>query len=258
MQGNRRRRKIGYAVVLAAALIPVLCGRAYGQNDPKPTQLPTYYHPIDLLGQKEAPNQRAGFKKMQKQVSKRSAAYLTSKMGKNYFTQRIAPIVLKSWTQVFVPKKYGEIRLKSPLWAVDKTASSIIKQEKKHLSKWVDQVFPALPVIGNLVSDLLESQKLKFSKGRPKYQMRAKKRIAPSYEVGNFSFSGGTETRFAGIGFTGMTFVTAFSYEGEDESYGVNVLGKSVNFEIDTNHVYADITWDSDGVEFEVNLTFGE
>ncbi len=88
--------------------------------------------------------------------------------------------------------------------------------------------------------------------------MRAKKRIAPSYEVGNFSFSGGTETRFVGKDLTGMTLVTTFSYEGEDESYGVNVLGKSVNFEIDTNRVYADITWDSDGVEFEVNLTFGE
>jgi len=251
-------RKIGYAVVLAAALIPTICGRAYGQKDPKPTQLPAYYHPIDLLGQKEAPNQRGGFKKMQKQVSKRSAAYLTSKMGENYFTQRIAPIVLKSWTQVFVPKKYGEIRLKSPMWAVDKTASSLVAAEKKRLSKWVNQVFPAFPVVGNIVTDLLQSQKLKFSKGRPKYQMRAKKRIAPSYEFGNFSFSGGTESRFVGKDLTAMTFVTAFSYEGEDESYGVNVLGKSVNFEIDTNRVYADITWDSDGVEFEVNLTFGE
>ena len=150
-------RKIGYAVVLAAAFIPALCGRAYG-GDPKPTQLPAYYHPIDLLGQKEAPNQRGGFKKMQKQVSKRSAAYLTSKLGKNYFTQQIAPIVLKSWTQVFVPKKRGEIGLKSPLWAVDKTASRIIAAEKKHLSKWVDQVFPNLPLVGNIVSDLLESQ----------------------------------------------------------------------------------------------------
>jgi len=249
--------KIGYPVVLAAALIPALCGHAYGE-DPKPTQLPAYYHPLDLLGQKEAPDQRAGFKKMRKQVSKRSAGYLTSKMGENYFTQRIAPVVLNSWTQVFVPKKFGEVQLKSPLWAVDKTASSIIKQEKKHLSKWVDQVFPALPVIGNIASDLLESQKLKFSKGLPKYQMRSKKRIAPSYEFGNFSFSGGTETRFAGIGFTGMTLVTAFSYEGEDESYGVNVLGKSVNIEIDTTRVFADVTWDSDGLEFEVNLTFGE
>ncbi len=250
-------RKIGYPVVLAAALIPALCGHAYG-GDPKPTQLPAYYHPLDLLGQKEAPDQRAGFKKMRKQVSKGSAGSLTSKMGENYFTQRIAPLVLNSWTQVFVPKKYGEIGLKSPLWAVDKTASSIIKQEKKHLSKWVDQVFPALPLVGNIASDLLESQKLSFSKGLPKYQMRSKKRIAPSYEFGNFSFSGGTETRFAGIGFTGMTLVTAFSYEGQDESYGVNVLGKRVNIEIETNHVTADVTWDSEGVEFEVNFTFGE
>ena len=110
------------------------------------------------------------------------------------------------------------------------------KAEKKRLSKWVDQVFPAFPVVGNIVSDLLESQKLKFSKGRPKYQMRSKKRIAPSYEFGNFSFSGGTETRFVGKDVKGMTLVTAFSYEGQDESYGVNVLGKSVNIEIDTNH----------------------
>ncbi len=250
-------RKIGYAVVLATALIPALCGRAYG-GEIRLTQLPAYYYPIDLLGEKKAPDQRGEFKKMRKQASKRSAAYLTSKMGKNYFTQKIAPIVLNSWYQVFVPRKFGEIGLKSSLWAVDKTASGMVAQEKKRLSKWVDQVFPAFPVVGNIVTDLLQSQKLKFSKGRPKYQMRAKKRIAPSYEFGNFSFSGGTESRFVGKDLTGMALVTAFSYEGEDESYGVNVLGKSVNIEIDTNRVYADITWDSDGVEFEVNLTLGE
>ena len=57
---------------------------------------------------------------------------------------------------------------------------------------------------------------------------------------------------------TGTTLVTAFSYEGQDGSYGVNVLGKSVNIEIATNRVNADVTWDSEGVEFEVNLTLGE
>ncbi len=46
-------RKIAYAVVLATALIPALCGRAYG-GDPKPKKLSAYYHPIDLLGHKEA------------------------------------------------------------------------------------------------------------------------------------------------------------------------------------------------------------
>ena len=108
-------------------------------------QLPAYYYPLDLLGEKKAPDQRGGFKKMRKQVSKRSAAYLTSKMGENYFTQKIAPILLNSWYQVFVPKKWGEIGLKSPLWAVDQTASGIVAEARKHLSKWVNQVFPHLP-----------------------------------------------------------------------------------------------------------------
>jgi len=214
--------------------------------------------PLDLLGERKAPDQRGGFKKMRKQVSKRSAAYLASKMGKNYFTQKIAPIVLNSWSQVFVPKKHGEIGLRSPLWALDQTVSSIMAREKKHLSKWVDQVFPAFPLVGNIVSDLLESQKLSFSNGLPKYQMRSKKRIAPSYQFGNFSFSGGTETRFAGKDFKGMTLVTTFRYAGQDESYGVNVFGKKVNFKMDSNRLNADVTWGPKGLKFKVDLILGQ
>jgi len=138
---------------------------------------------------------------------------------------------------------------------VDKTASSIIAAEKKHLSEWVEQVFPAFPVVGNIASDLLESQKLSFSNGLPYYQMRSKKRIAPSYQWGNFSLSGGTESRFSGKDFNGLTFVTAFRYEGQDESYGVNILGKEVNFKIDIKHVKAEVTWDRKGVKFTVSLT---
>ncbi len=250
-------RKITYAIFLAAVLMPALYGRAYG-GEAKPKPLPAYYYPIGLLAQKKAPDPLDGFKKMRTQVSKRSAAYLTKKMGKNYFTQQIAPIVLNSWYQVFVPKKFGEIELKSPLWAVDKTASGIVAQEKKHLSNWVDQVFPAFPVVGNMVSDLLESQKLSFSVGLPKYQMRSKKRLAPTYQFGNFSFSGGTETRFTGKDFEGMTLVTAFRYAGQDQSYGVNVFGNKVNFKMDINRLNADVTWDPEGVEFEVNLILGQ
>ncbi len=51
--------------------------------------------------------------------------------------------------------------------------------------------------------------------------------------------------------------MTAFRYIGQDESYGVNVLGKRVNIEIDMKHVKADVTWDPEGVEFEVNLILG-
>ena len=55
-----------------------------------------------------------------------------------------------------------------------------------------------------------------------------------------------------------MTLVTAFRYEGQDESYGVNLLGKEVNFKIDINHLKADVTWEPDGVEFKVDLTLGQ
>jgi len=122
----------------------------------------------------------------------------------------------------------------------------------------VDQVFPHHPVVGNIASDLLESQKLSFSNGLPHNQMRSRKGIAPSYQWGNFSLSGGTETRFAGKDFKGMAFVTAFRYSGQDESYGFNILGKEVNFKMDMKHVKADVTWDPDGVEFKIDLTLGQ
>ncbi len=122
----------------------------------------------------------------------------------------------------------------------------------------MDQVFLHHPVVGNIASDLLESQKLSFSNGLPHYQTRSRKGIAPSDKWGNFSFTGGTETRFSGKDFNGLTLITAFRYAGQDESYGVNVLGKRVNIEIDRNHLKADITWDPEGVEFEVNLFLGQ
>ena len=122
----------------------------------------------------------------------------------------------------------------------------------------MDQVFLHHPVVGNIASDLLESQKLSFSNGLPHNQMRSRKRIAPSYQWGDFSLSGGTETRFSGKDFNGLTLITAFRYAGQDESYGVNVLGKRVNIEIDMKHVKADVTWDPDGVELKADLTLGQ
>ena len=55
-----------------------------------------------------------------------------------------------------------------------------------------------------------------------------------------------------------MTLVTAFRYTGQDESYGVNIFGKKVNFKMDINHVKADVTWDPKGVKFKVDLTLGQ
>jgi len=56
-----------------------------------------------------------GFKKMRKQLSKRSAAFLTKKMGENYFTRRLAPIVLDTWhkTLVLSPVSSGQVHYRS-------------------------------------------------------------------------------------------------------------------------------------------------
>ena len=88
--------------------------------------------------------------------------------------------------------------------------------------------------------------------------MQSKKRIAPGYKFGNFSFSGGTETRFVGKDFNGMTFVTAFRYAVQGQSYDVNIFGRKVKFKMDINHLTADVTLDPKGVKFKVNLTFGQ
>ncbi len=97
----------------------------------------------------------------------------------------------------------------------------------------MDQVLPNLPIVGNIATDLLESQKLSFSNGLPHYRTRSKKGIAPTYRFGKFSLTGGTKTGFAGKDFKGMTLVTAFRYSGQDESYGVNFLGQRLNIEIE-------------------------
>ena len=62
----------------------------------------------------------------------------------------------------------------------------------------------------------------------------------------------------AGKHLNGLTLVTALRYSGQDESYGVDIFGKVVNFKIDTNRLKADVTWDPDGVKFKVNLILGQ
>ena len=50
-------------------------------------------------------------------------------------------------------------------------------------------------MVGNLVWDLVDSQKLRMRKGVLHYNMDLKKRVAPEIKVGKFSFAGGAETR---------------------------------------------------------------
>ncbi|MDA2934931.1 hypothetical protein MYX82_11405 [Acidobacteria bacterium AH-259-D05] len=248
------RRKLACIMFFGGALAPLICGSTYA-DDTAPKQLPAYYYPAHLV-KKEAPDKISGFKKVRQYASTRSAALLTKKMGENYLTNRIAPLVFDSLYQLFVPGKSGDIQLKSTISVVDGTANKLMAKEKENLDKWAKKLFPALPVVGNMLSDVLNSQKLSFSGGKPHYQTRFKKRIAPEYQLGGFSFTGGAETRLVGRDFDGMTLVTTFRYAHEDDSYHVDIYGKRVKFDIKTNWLKADVTWNPRGVKFKVNLTF--
>ena len=85
--------------------------------------------------------------------------------------------------------------------------------------------------------------------------MQLKKRVAAEHQLGNLSFSGGIETRLMGRKF-GRTPVATFRYADQDNSYGLHVYGKNVNFDIDTKHVDTEVEWKPSGVKFNLHLAF--
>ena len=246
--------KIAYPILLGSALLPIICASAHG-GDITRQQLPAYYYPIRLVGEKKAPDKLSGFKEMQKYASTRSAGFLMKKMGKNYFTGEIAPVVLHALYNAFVPRKSGDIEVKSRMSILDQTANRLIGQEKQRLMKWTGKVSPSLPIIGNMLTDFVQSQNLNLSRGIPHYKTHLKKPVAPEYKLGGYSFSGGVEIRLAGREFY-ETPIAAFRYGDGDERFSVNVYGKQARFSMDTKHVKADVKWNSRGMKFKVDLVF--
>ena len=210
---------------------------------------------MEAPGKPEHPDKKATFQKMQKLVSEKSAKTLAAKMGRNYLTERIAPLALESLYKTVVPKKSGRIELRSPTSILDRTLNSLLGMEKKRLSKWTQKKFPVLPFVGHVVSALVDSQKVHFSNGLPGQEMRFKQRVAHQYQLGDYSLSGGMETRFYGTEFA-RTSLATFNYAGENEDYRVNVFGKRLGFDVETRHLKANVRYDPRGVNFNVTLTF--
>ncbi|MDA2938344.1 hypothetical protein MYX75_08795, partial [Acidobacteria bacterium AH-259-A15] len=230
------KHKAAYTAILGCVLLlPFTCGTPYAHHI-RGKQVPAYYHPVELMAKRKKTDNRAQFRKVQEYAIKESAAFLRKKIEKNHFIQRITPLILESLFKTFVPAKSGEIKLKSPASIMDGTVNSLIREEKKSLTKWTQGHFPTLPLLGNMASEILDSQKLQLFNGSPGYEMQLKKRVAAEHQLGNLSFSGGIETRLMGRKF-GRTPVAAFRYADQDNSYGLHVYGKNVNFDIDTKHV---------------------
>ncbi len=203
----------------------------------------------------EPPDKKAAFRKVRKLAWEKSAKTLAGKMGKNYLTERIAPLAFERLYRIFVPKKSGRIELKSPASILDRTLNSLLGMEKKRLSKWTQKKFPALPFVGHLVSAFVESQRVRFSNGLPSHEMRFKQRMVHEYQLGDYSLVGGMETRLYGTEF-GSTSLATLNYAGANEDYQVDLFGKRLGFDVETKHLKADIRYDPRGVKFNIKLTF--
>ena len=245
--------RIVLGTILVTTLMSHVSGEAHGREGLK--QQPVCCPRMEASGKPEQPDKKAAFQKVQKLVSEKSAEILAAKMGKNYLTERIAPLALESLYKTFVPKKSGRIELKSPTSILDRTLNSLLGMEKKRLSKWTQKKFPALPLVGHLVSAIVESQKVHFSNGVPSHEMRFKQRVGHQYQLGDYPLSSGMETRFYETEFARTNFA-ALSYTGEDEEYRVDLFGKRLGFHLETKHLKADVRYDPRGVKFNVKLTF--
>ena len=201
------------------------------------------------------PDKKAAFRKVQKLASEKSAKTLAGKLGKNYLTERLAPLALESLYKTFVPHKSGRIELKSSASILDRTLNGLLGMEKKRLSKWTQEKLPALPFVGHLVSALVESQRIRFSDGSPSHEMRFKQRMAQEYQLGDYSLAGGMETRVYGTDFS-RTSLATFNYAGEGEDYRVELFGRRLGFDVETKHLKADIRYNPRGVKFNLKVTF--
>ena len=97
-------------------------------------ELPDYFRfRFDLAEKKQPITRRKGFKDAQKFAVKRASAFLKKKMGKNYFTKRIAPALLNNFYRTFVPQKSNEIKWRGWMSIVDGSVNPLVNREKKTL-----------------------------------------------------------------------------------------------------------------------------
>ena len=251
-------RTVAIRIVLSGTiLVTILSSHVNGADHSREglTQQPACCPRMEAPGKPEHPDKKAAFRKVQKLASEKSAKTLAGKMGKNYLTERLAPLAFESLYKTFVPQKSGQIELRSPASILDRTLNSLLGMEKKRLSQWTQKKFPALPFVGHLVSALVESQRAQFSNGLPSHEIRFKQRLAHRYELGDYSLSGGMERRFYGTEFA-RTSLATFNYAGENEAYRVNLLSKRLEFYVETKHLKANLRYDPRGVNFNVTLNF--
>jgi len=202
------------------------------------------------------PDRAAGYKAMRKLVAGRVADFLEDRLGENCWTKEVAPIVLDSLYSTLAASNSGHISLRKPSSILDGTANRFTARGKEQLVELTRANLPNLPVVGNLVGDLAEGQNLKFKGGRVSYKMKMRKRLAPEFNIGQFSFSGGTEAYLDGRALSRKS-VASIGYKGLDSNYRVQVCGDNVQFDVSWSPIDLRLDWNPQAIKFNLKLNLG-
>jgi hypothetical protein len=212
--------------------------------------------PLTIASAQPPPDKMTGYREMKKLLTGKTSGFLQKFLGESYWTKTIAPIVLDSLYSTVAASATGHLRMKDSSTVLENTANRFAITGKKELSALSQEKLPELPVVGNLVHDLAESQSLSLRQGNIHYRMRMKKRLAPEFKVGQFAFSGGTEAYLDGLDFSRKS-VASIGYEGLGSSYRVQLYGKDVRFDVSFSPVDLRLDWNPDVIKFNLNLNVG-
>jgi hypothetical protein len=210
-----------------------------------------------LIADSQPPaDKMAGYKELKKIIAGKASFLFQKYLGESYWTKKVAPILLNSLYSTVVANASGQLNLKSPSSVLDHTANRLAASGKEELTTLSREKLPDLPLVGNMVGDLAESQHISLRSGKVNYRMKMRKRFAPAFKLGQFSFSGGTEAYLVGTSFSKKS-VASIGYKDEDNSYRVQLHGNNVRFDADLSPVNLRLDWNPEIIKFNLNLNVG-
>jgi len=214
------------------------------------------YDPLLKKSSQPAVNRVSGYAEARKLAMKKAKRLLEKGLGKNYVTSNLVPIVLASLCSSVSAHRSGQLRLRDSDLLLDETANRLAARGKMELTTLSRERVPGLPVVGNLVEDLARGQNVSFASGRVHYDLKMKKRLAPEFQVGQFSLSGGTEAFLEGRRVSRKS-VASVRYQGGEGSYRLQLSGRRVRLEVEKLPIDLRLDWNGSVVQFCLNLNLG-
>ena len=233
-------------------VVPLIGGSALGDNI-APGRLRDGLDRSPISEQDRSATAVGEFRKLQEDVVQSSTVFLVGRVGENRPNGQMVEITLDALLKTFVPKKSGQIEMQSPISIVDRLVNKVFLLEKARLKEWTGQLLPTMPLIGNLLADLVESHRLQLSNGILEHKMHLDKPVSHHYTFGRYSLSGGAKIQINGSALS-STPVATLRYGGKEHGYQVSVSGRRTSFQLDLRRVNADVHWDSGNLEFALSF----